>query len=296
MNKKDIHQNSQNNRNNSRSGLLAKKRRMVASMAACFLISGSSELKAATLDDQDSAIRVYRELCSSDQAEGMYDVTADELGRLHINIFCTSQQTLVASIHRSDGSRNFSLVHTAVDGDIISFVTFHPDADDAKTMPPNNTDMRLRLNIPLLKKGSLKGTIRTLHHLDPEEIEATRRTISFPNLLNRASGQKPLEGSYSFKDDKLTGVVSIEVIGGIQRVNIHIPEIGGRVLYHGLPAKEAGGIVYATTGVDDGMFGGIGLIHLRARIINDKEIDLYYFDARRDLIGPLRGIKRTISN
>lgn len=247
--------------------------------------------------DEETGADVYRSLGASGGAEGHYVVKTSLPRLIHINIICMNHQALAASLRAEDDTVNFSLVHTAVDGDVISFVTFHISPDDAKTMSSSNTDVRLRLDIPSLKQGILKGSFRALNRVDPVSINGTRSGNVFPSLFaggnNRAG--KPLEGSFAFTSPKFKGVVAIEVIGGLQRVNLNIEEMGAaRVLYNGLPAGEAAGVVYATSGVDDGTSGNIGLLHVRGRLLNPNELELYYLDTKKGLVGPLRATRRNV--
>ncbi len=247
--------------------------------------------------DDDHAQKVYQELCSNGSAEGSYVVFLKPIGRFRINIVCEGPSSLAASfreIGEVSGVNN-SFVHTAIDGDIINFVTFHVSEDDAKTMSSEHLDLRLKLSISSLKKGILNGIYKTTNLIDPVSICANRES-AFPNLLLQSNHsidyRQMFVGSFAVSDSKLKMIMYADIVGGIQRININFPEINGLVLYNGLEASSAGNVFYATSGVDDGTFGKTNLFHIRGRVVNQSELEVFYLDTQKGLIGPLRAIRR----
>ena len=250
--------------------------------------------------DEDSALKVYQDLCAGESAEGSYVATLGAAGKFRINIVCVSPSSLAASLRdMSGGNIMFSLVHTAVDDDTISFLTFHIAADDAKTMSAMNADIRLKLDLPSLRQGILKGSYKALQKADPIFFE-TRREAAFPNLLIKTNRtvdfKKTFPGSFQIsagplKPD-LTFIMMTDILGGIQRLNINFPGASGFVLHNGLSATNAGDVFYATSGVDDGASGRVNLLHIRGRILNPNEYEIYYLDTRTGLKGPLKAKRR----
>jgi hypothetical protein len=249
--------------------------------------------------DEDPAVKVYEELCRSGSAEGSYIINVGKAGRFRVSLVCTGPSGLAVGLRGIDPPEAgfFSLVHTAVDDDVISFLTFHIAADDAKTMSSASTDIRLKLDIPSLKTGLLKGTYRTLNSVDPVPVSA-RREASFPNLLamtnHSVDYKKSFTGSFNVPYEAAPFVLTMDVLGGIQRININLPGVSGYVLHNGLPAAGAGDVFYATSGVDDGTFGRVNLLHIRGRFLNENEVEIYYLDTRSGLLGPFRAKRRKI--
>ncbi len=247
--------------------------------------------------DDDATQKVSQELCANGVAEGGYTLSIKNLGDYHINIVCVNASSLALSLRElgPQGVINTTLAQTAIDDDMMTFMAFHASGDDAKTMSPNNIDVRLKLSVSELKHGVMKGFYKTGLFLDWSVVSAKKES-TFPQLLKEASPSANYKQAYisSFNVNIPTGpmVMTLDIVGGIQRINMNFPGVMTAALYNGLRASSAGNIFYATAGVDDGTFGKSNLYHVRGRILNANELEVYYLDSLTGMSGPFKAVRR----
>lgn len=252
---------------------------------------------SATAEQTPAETAVYRELCSGGLAEGTYAVTFHAKSKFRITIVCTSPVSLVAGLRSLEASDvSYSLNHTTLDRDTISFVTFKTSREDAESLSSRNLDGRLKLDVGELKKGRLKGQYMALNIRDPVSIAGQRET-GFPDFLSQARGPMrsiSFPAYFDVTHAKVSATVILDIIGGLQRINVHIDGANSYVLYNGLAAAESGDVFYATSGVDDSSGGRVNLQHVRGRFISDDEIEFFYLDTIRGMMGPYRAIRRPL--
>src|ERR1700679_1676046 len=86
-------------------------------------------------------------LCASGVAEGTYNIHLEKIGRVAIYIICQGASDMVAAMTNSNVENPIEFAYTAIDGDILSFVTHPLGADDAKTIGYYFTDGRIQVSI-----------------------------------------------------------------------------------------------------------------------------------------------------
>jgi hypothetical protein len=158
---------------------------MARGLLGIFLWSTSLAMASALYDPGER----IAELCTSDTSEGRYTVSLGALGKFYIYIVCVGNDSIDATMVEAAKNNNnnnaipVSMVHVAVDDDIIHFVTYKLEGGEAKERSAfGGNDTHLRLDFAKLKSGIISGTVRGLYSKRPVQFEAAR-DLQFPQLL-----------------------------------------------------------------------------------------------------------------
>ncbi|RZA06300.1 MAG: hypothetical protein EOP11_10730 [Proteobacteria bacterium] len=260
-------------------------------MPTIFVLAGF--LLAATpafAHPSELAIHTMEELCQGGRAEGSYELKLAGAGVLRLHLLCTAPGALIATGFVEPDGEPFSLIHAAIDGDTISFVSFHPGADEAPSMGGIGGPMvRLRFSLSSLGASQIKGTYQGPQTKFPLRV-AGARAEAFPPCGGGAPGpsaegyyeitQAPAKGSL-----KIGGVIGLEVIGGIQRIFLIGGEDFGASLYNGLAGEVAGNSFCASVGIDDDEHGRGPILGVRGTLGKEGEINFSYFSTRHGMQG-----------
>lgn len=233
---------------------------------------------------------VIRDLCAGEKAEGTYVSEMGSAGKVRVNIVCFAENEIGLNI-RSVGSDflNFTLLHLAIDGDYISFLSYTPDDDTAKGVPSHGL-VRVKLHLPSLREGLLEGDYRALRIVKPLPLHA-KRAAAFPSFFSLAGTGPAVDGEYRVNAPGLDFSFAIETIGNHQRANLVIEGGSGFFLAHGLETASANGIFYVSSGVLDDESGRANLLHLRGRALSENELEVYYLDTQKGLLGPFKATR-----
>jgi hypothetical protein len=237
---------------------------------------------------------VIRELCQNGRTEGAY---MQSFGKYtgYAFLICTSASSMVAVVRSKDGHFDLTMAHTAINGDNLYFVTFDPSDDQAGAALGNIPDPRLKLSILALREGKMEGEYRSMILRKPVKV-LTQRAKGFPNLIAQAN---PAFGTITgrFVIDHIEQLervkamapayVAIESIGPRLRVNLNDSGTIQFGLYNGISAKDAGNVVYASSGVDDSLGGKSPFVHVRGYLVDEKHLELFFFQSQYGMVGPI---------
>jgi hypothetical protein len=251
-------------------------------------------------DGENDIDSVITELCQNGMSEGRYAQSFGNVGESYAYLICTSASTMVAVVWSKGPRFSLNMAHTAVNGDSLFFTAFDPSPDAARGALANDPDPRLKLSLTALRHGSMQGEYRTTLLKMPVAVSASR-LMAFPNLIaqvNPAFDYKRIVGRFvidradQLKDIEAVapGHVAIDIIGQRLRVNLNDSKNLHFGLYNGLVAtgaENAHNVVYASSGVDDSLGGKFPFIHLRGLLVNEDQMDLYFFGAQYGLVGPI---------
>lgn len=249
---------------------------------------------ASFADDGTPATRkILENFCAQGLGEGSYQLHLGAAGSATVHLICTARGDLLATGFVGPDGEPFSLTHWAVDGDILSFVSFETDPEEASEVGGiGGSAIRLRLNIDALKDGVMSGTFQSPLMTFPARVD-TKRRETFPrcgggNLEAKVEG----EGYFVVKKAPARGalgagaVVGVEIIGGVQRIFVVNGENFGAALYNGLRRENAGDAICSSLGIDDDEHGYGPMLSVRGKFTSPDEITFYYFSTRHGMQGP----------
>ena len=120
-----------------------------------------------------------------------------------------------------------SLVHIALDGDTISFLSYDPSKDGSKTSAGLLPSPEFRLSIDALKRGEMVGTFQELTLARPFPL-SLKRSVEFPNemaLVDSSRSYNKVPGHYILEDPEKApkfvvppAYVNIKITGGMQKI------------------------------------------------------------------------------
>jgi hypothetical protein len=198
-----------------------------------------------------------------------------------------------------------SMVHVAVDGDTISFLSWDPTSDGAKIAAGHLPSPELHASIKALKNGVLSGSyqnrsltrevpIRLARNEDPKKV--------FPDILSKKNpdrhfpkGRFLLEHPEQLKKlDVGIGFIALNIVANAQVAHLNDARGLSALLLSGMPADRNNGDLFAiNSGADDGVYGAGIINHIRGHMTSDCEIEFWFFNNRLGFHGPYRA-KRDI--
>lgn len=227
-----------------------------------------------------------------------------KLGSAQISIVCVGTIRIVATIAQFLPRNKLftTLVYTAADGDKFSFVSFKVSDDDSRELTPiGGPDARLEISIQALRQGSLKGSFRALYSKEPISFNVPRDQV-FPKFTADKNGDfsSGVPGVYEITDAKFgpliltpPALLYIDVIAGIQRINLQDSQSTSVALYSGMDAASAGNFFAANSGTTDGLGALAQLLHIRGHMISADEIEFYFYNTQNGMMGPARAKRLT---
>lgn len=263
------------------------------------LLAALACVTQTALADDDPVAGAVQDICQSGQAEGGYQgMLSPDLALAQLYIICVGTSSIYATASVKGSGSYMSMVHIAVDGDRISFLSYDPSNDGSKTSPGRMPSPEFRVSIEALIRGEMVGTYRTLR-LAPQVI-SLKKSMTFPNVMALADSSRSyskVPGHYILENpERLRGAVvppayvTVEIIGGIQRITLSGAN-NGIALLNGLKATDLDNskdVFAATSGIDDGAYGKSTLSHLRGHMLNNDEIEFYYINTKTGVVGPFR--------
>src|SRR5262249_8632574 len=195
------------------------------------VITGSVRSWADDADDnkeQNPAAILTKEICDPEKsnADGVYQA---KLGRdaLAAHVMCSGTTSLVVTVNTKMGRASGTMAHVLPDGENVSFLSFDPAQDVAKTSPGGLPLPELTVNIEALKMGVLIGEYSSLRVPVPLSFSIPK-TESFKKLRELANPNhnwKMVPGRYVVvSTPNLKAVIrppayiTIRIINGIQRI------------------------------------------------------------------------------
>jgi hypothetical protein len=189
------------------------------------------------------------------------------------------------------------MVHLAVDGDVMSFLSYDPSEDGSKTSPGRTPSPELKVSIEALKHGEMIGTYRTSRLIRPLAIKV-KRSMRFPDVFaNSLASYNRVRGQYILQNpERLKGIVTppvyilIDIVAGIQRI-ILWDKNNNYSLFSGLRATESDNmhdIFMANSGIDDAAYGKSFMSHVRGHMVDVDEIEFWYINTQTGVVGPFR--------
>jgi hypothetical protein len=239
-----------------------------------------------------------KNICQGGQAEGGYftDLPSD-MGVAKFYIICVGSSSVVATAWAKHSSSYVSMVHLAVDGDVMSFLSYDPSEDGSKTSPGRTPSPELKVSIEALGHGEMIGTYRTSRLTRPLAIEV-KRSMRFPNVFSNSSANyNSVKGQYILQNpEQLKGIVAppvyilIDIVAGMQRIVLS-DKNNSYALFSGLRATESDNmndIFMANSGIDDATYGKSFISHVRGHMMNVDEIEFWYINTQTGVVGPFR--------
>jgi len=258
----------------------------------------SCTTKIALSDDKAVVVQAVKKICQSGEAEGAYFTSLpSDMGLAKFYIICVGSSNVVATGWAKHSFSYVSMVHLAVDGDVMSFLSYDPSEEASKTSPGRTPSPDLKVSIQALQHGEIVGTYNTSRLTRPLAIKV-KRSMKFPDVsASSLNSFSSVRGRYVLQNpEQLKGIATppvyilIDIVGGIQRI-VLLDRNNSYPLLSGLRATESDngtGIFMANSGIDDATYGKSFISHVRGHMVNSDEIELWYINSQTGVVGPFR--------
>jgi hypothetical protein len=272
-----------------------------------FLIVSVITRSSSSWADDDDANReknpatiLTKEICDPDKsnADGVYKA---KLGRdvLAAYVMCSGTTSLIVTVNTKMGRASGTMAHVLPDGENVSFLSFDPAQDAAKTSPGGLPLPEMTVNIEALKMGVLTGEYSSLRVPVPLSLSIPK-TESFKKLselVNPNHNWTMVPGRYVVASTpnlkaviRPPAYITIRIINGIQRVFL-IDQGKEGVLLNGMEATENnnfGDVFAASGGVDDTRYGAVFETHVCGHLLRDDPdtIEFWYINSLIGINGP----------
>jgi hypothetical protein len=277
------------------------------------VITGSVRSWADDDDDdkkKDPAATLTKEICDPDKsnADGIYQA---KLGRdvLTAYVMCSGTTSLVVTMNTKMGSASGTMAHVILDGENVSFLSFDPAGDAAKTSSGGLPLPVMTVNIEALKTGVLTGEYSSLRVPVPlsfsiPKIESFKK---LSELANPSHNWTMVPGRYVVMSSpnlkaviRSPAYITIRIINGIQRIFLMDQGKEGALL-NGMEATEKknfGDVFAASGGVDDTRYGAVFETHVRGHLLRDDPdmIEFWYISSLIGIHGPFYAKRDTSPN
>jgi hypothetical protein len=252
-------------------------------------------------DDNDPVKGAIADLCQSGKAEGEYDaVLPAPTGQVRLYILCRGTAGMVATGYVAASGTFQSMVHVAVDGDTISFLSWDPTGNGAMIAAGHTPSPELHASITALKNGVLSGSYQNLSQAREVDILVARNEDPAkvpPDILSKKNpsrdfrkvkGRFLLEHPEQLKKLGVSmGFVTLNIVAGAQVAILNDGSGMSALLLSGLPATAANGDLFAiNSGADDGVYGASIINHIRGHMTSDDEIEFWFFNTQLGFYGP----------
>jgi hypothetical protein len=290
--------------------LVMKKNRLLSVFLVVTVITGSLRSWADN-DDDDRRKDPVATLCDPDKsnADGAYQAKLSH-DVFTTYVMCSGTTSLVVTVALKLESAAGTMAHVLLDGKNISFLSFDPAGDAAKTSSGRIPLPEMTVNIEALKMGVLTGEYSSLRVPVPFSfsIPKTESFKKLSELANPNHNWTMVPGRYVVvPTPNLKGVImppayiTIRIINGIQR--IFLMDQGGEedALLNGMEATEKknfGDVFAASGGVDDTRYGAVFETHLRGHLLRDDPdtIEFWYISSLIGIRGPFYAKRDTSPN
>jgi hypothetical protein len=290
-----------------------KKNQFLPVFLVVAVITGSLSSWADNDDDdkkKDSVATLTKEICDPDRsnADGVYQA---KLGRdvFATYVMCSGTTSLVVTVDTKLGSASGTMAHVLFDGENVSFLSFDPAGDAAKTSPGGLPLPEMTVNLEALKMGVLTGEYSSLRVPVPFSfsIPKTESFKKLSELANPNHNWTMVPGRYVVvPTPNLKAVImppayiTIRIINGIQRIFL-MDQGKENALLNGMESTEKknfGDVFAASGGVDDTRYGAVFETHVRGHLLRDDPdtIEFWYISSLIGIHGPFYAKRDTSPN
>lgn len=223
----------------------------------------------------------HRSICEP-SFEGSYTGTLSGTGpnKVRIDIICKSSAQMIAGLvllnETNDIVEKFGMDEVATEDDEIVISTFSLDAR-ARSFFSEIYEMRyLKLDLPALRNGQIRGTILIGQSRAIRTIKADR-TLVFPVLkpIGAAISKDMAIGTFKLPQSR---TMTFDILIDAVVVNMHLAGDDTIHMIDDLPWSK------------DGLFSATstrhGLMHVRGRVLDANRMELFWISPTHGLSGP----------